>query len=63
MIKIQKIIYMNEHGEEITVDMVDKDIEYRVDRITDLVREMAAGGRDIGPPPKPKSEGEVPAWV
>jgi hypothetical protein len=53
---------MNEHGEEISVDLADTDIDYRVDRITDLVREMAAGGRDMGPPPKP-GDGEARAWM
>jgi len=62
VIKIQKIVYLNEHGEEISIDLADTEIEYRVDRITDLVREMAASGRDLGPPPKPKSEGEM-AWI
>ena len=62
MIKIQKIVYINEHGEEITVDLADTDLEYRSDRITDLVREMMAGGRDMGPPPRRKPEGEIPAW-
>ena len=65
MIKIQKIVYINEHGEEISLDLMDTEIEYRVDRITDLVREMAAGGRELGPPPlrkNPETQGEVTAW-
>jgi hypothetical protein len=63
MVRIQRVIYQNEHGEEISIDFADTDIEYRVDRITDLVRDMAGSGRDLGPPPKPKTEGEVPAWM
>ena len=63
MIKIQRIVYINEHGEEISVDLADTEIEYRVDRVTDLVREMAAGGRELGPPPRPKSDGDAEwAW-
>ena len=63
MVKITKVIYANEHGEEISIDFADTEIEYRVDRITDLIRDMAAGGRELGPPPKAKPEGEVPAWM
>jgi hypothetical protein len=63
MVKIQKLVYQNEHGEEITIDFAETDIEYRVDRVTDLVRDMAAGGRDLGPPPRQKPEGEQSAWI
>ncbi len=63
MVKIQSIVYQNEHGEAITIDFAETDIEYRVDRITDLVRDMAASGRDLGPPPLRKPEGEQPAWM
>jgi hypothetical protein len=65
MVKIQKVIYQNEHGESVTIDFSENDlgVEYIVDRVTDLVRDMAASGRDLGPPPGRKPEGEVPAWM
>lgn len=68
MIKISKVIYVNEHGEEVTVDFGSNDlgVDYIVDRVTDLVREMSDVERKLGPPPlkKPEAEepGEVPAW-
>ena len=60
MVKIQRVMYLNEHGEEITIDFTETDIEYRVDRLTDLIRDMAASGRDLGPPPNPA--GGSSAW-
>ena len=63
MVRVTKVIYQNENGEEITVDFAETDIEYRVDRMTDLARDMAASGRDLGPPPNKQPEGEVPAWM
>ena len=65
MVKIQKVIYQNEHGESVTIDFAENElgVEYIVDRVTDLVRDMAASGRDLGPPPARKPEGEQPAWM
>ena len=60
MVKIQRVMYLNEHGEEITIDFTETDIEHRVDRLTDLIRDMAASGRDLGPPPA--LEGGSSAW-
>ena len=62
MINIQSITYTNEAGESITVNFEETELSYRADRITDLVREMLAGGRDMGPPPKPPSEPDM-AWM
>jgi hypothetical protein len=65
MVKIQKVIYQNEHGESVTIDFAENElgVEYIVDRVTDLVRDMAGSGRDLGPPPRKEPEGEVPAWM
>ena len=52
MINIESISYRNENGELITVNFEETEVQYRADRIHDLVREMIAGGRDIGPPPR-----------
>jgi len=73
MIRIQKIIYMNERGEELTLDFKESSIDYRADRVGDLLREMVAGDKlgpkmkskeeidRLGPPPLPKEEGKA-AW-
>lgn len=53
MITIEKISYKNEKNELIEVDFSEVDIEDRADRVNDLVREMLAGGRQLGPPPLP----------
>jgi len=63
MITIQKISYTNEHNEIIEINFAETDIEYRADRVGDLVREMLSGGRNLGPPPRPKDPGDQPAWI
>jgi len=64
MINIQSITYTNESGESVTVNFEETELSYRADRITNLVREMLAGGRDMGPPPKSKTDatGDM-AWI
>jgi len=76
MIRIQKIIYMNERGEELTLDFKESSIDYRKDRVEDLLREMVAGdklgpkideekAKRMGPPPRPEEgdgDGEKAAW-
>lgn len=65
MITIVKISYTNENGELVDINFAETDVEYRADRIHDLVREMLAGGRKLGPPPnrQPTPEsGESSAW-
>jgi hypothetical protein len=65
MITIVKISYTNEDGELVDINFSETDIEYRADRIGDLVREMLAGGRKLGPPPRrndPEGSGQQAAW-
>lgn len=53
MIRINTISYTNEKGELITVNFENTRTEDMVDRVTDLMREASAGGREMGPPPQP----------
>jgi hypothetical protein len=62
VINIESIAYRNENGELVTINFEDTDIEYRADRIHDLVREMISAGK-LGPPPKNKPDGDTPAWM
>ena len=65
MIEIVAISYTNEQGERVDVNLENTDVEYRADRITDLVREMLSGGRKLGPPPRRKPDmdaGDISAW-
>lgn len=62
MINIQSITYTNESGEAITVDFKETEIEYRADRLSELIQEMMFGNQKLGPPPKKTSETES-AWL
>jgi len=62
MINIESITYSNEKGESVTINLAQTELEYRYDRITDLLREMMSGGRELGPPPRRK-DGEQAAWI
>ena len=62
MIRIKSITYTNENGELININFDGTEADYCIDRCTELIREMASGGRDLGPPPRPKAEGEMP-WM
>jgi hypothetical protein len=71
---IQEVIYLNEKGDRIVVDFADTDVDYRSERLEDLLREMVSGGKlgpkmkskeeidRLGPPPRPKEQGEQAAW-
>ena len=75
-IKIQEVVYINEKGDRIVVDFAETTVEYRSDRIEDLLREMVSGGKlgpnpkvdeekaqRMGPPPRPdETGGEQAAW-